>query len=447
MDFFASLTLGEKVFPHRNPGVAWFWIFLPALLAYLSLLMQSLNGKPFIGSIEVYDGDFEKIVALKYPIEVIATGMKRGDGPMWVDNDDSLPYLLYSDTVQNSIFKWEEGKGFFTVGKTLYLPKSGCRAKESKLDGEICSDGDGESNHTLSEAILASEKYCGSLREPGSSGLARVYAPTLEAGESAPLDMLVCQHGMRSIVLQRDNGTRTVIVSHYKGKRLNSPADMAWSPEGHLYFTDPTFGLAAASTSDIRTSERGNSNTTQELRKTQEHSRDQEQPVRGVYMVHSNDIAKAIRTGEPAKNVFLIDGKMSQPKGLAFSPGYSRLYVSNADRMNAYWKVFDVNSAGLAHKGRVFYNATAAEEGIATSVRGKPGGIKTDIMGNVYATGPGGLFVLDAQAKMLAKFNLDREATGVAFGTDGRLYITTEDALLRKWMKTRPPNPPSSAMK
>jgi gluconolactonase len=144
--------------------------------------------------------------------------------------------------------------------------------------------------------------------------------------------------------------------------------------------------------------------------------------------------------------VFLIDGKMSHPKGLAFSPGYSRLYVSNADHNNAYWKVFDVNSAGLAHKGRVFYNATA-EGRVGRSAKGKPGGIKTDIVGNIYTTGPGGVFIFDAQAKILGKFNLDREATGVAFGTDGRLYITAEDALLRKWMKAHPSKPPSSAMK
>ena len=407
MEFVASLRLGDKLLPTRNPDIAWFWIFLPAMVGYLALLMASLNGKPFIGSIVSYDSEFDKFAASTYPIEVIATGMKWAEGPLWIDIDDSMPYLLYSDTVQNRIYKWEQGKGFFTVGKTMYLPKSGCREE------------DDEGNSTLSE------KYCESLAEPGSSGLASVYTPTLDkASQSSQLDMLVCQHGMRSIALQRDNGTRSIVVSHFKDQKLNAPADMAWSPEGHLYFTDPDFGL------------RGRDGEVPEG--------SLEQPVSGLYMVHANDIAKAVMHGEPAKNVFLIDGKLSHPKGLAFSPGFSRLYVGNADQDNAYWKVYDVNSNGLAHKGRLFYNATAV--GVPEGAKGKPGGIKTDIMGNVYATGPGGVFIFSPEAKLLGKFSLDREVTGLAFGTDGRLYMTAEDALLRKWLKTKPAKKPSEAI-
>lgn len=434
MEFVVSLELGEKVLPHRNPGITWFWIFFPSLLCYLSLLMQSLNGKPFIGSIEVYDSEFEKYMASQYPIEVIATGMKWAEGPLWVPGDDSTPYLLYSDSVENNILKWEDGKGFFTVGKTLYLPNSGCRTDNVR---SVFSDNDHPSE-IEADSSNPSMDYCKTLKEPGSSGLSRVYSPTLQVGESTALDMLVCQYGTRSIVLQRDNGTRTIVVSHFKGKRLNSPADMAWSPEGHLYFTDPVFGLAKSQPQENSSVELRNDNN-------EKWNPRQEQPVSGLYMVHSNDIVKAIRTGEAAKNVFLIDGKMSHPKGLAFSPGYSRLYVSNADSNNAYWKVFEVNSAGLAHKGRIFYNVTA--NGKSGTDGGKPGGMKTDIMGNIYATGPGGVIIFSEQAKMLGKLKLDREATGVAFGTDGRLYITAEDALLRKWMKTQPSKPPSSAVK
>jgi gluconolactonase len=443
MEFIQSLNLGEKVLPHRNPSIAWFWVFMPALLGYLALLMASLNGKPFIGSVEVYDSDFAKLAEAQYPIEVIATGMKWAEGPLWIDNDDSMPYLLYSDTQQNNIYKWEEGKGFFTVGKTLYIPKSGCRADgddaateggekengkgEGKGEGEESS---GSEDGTAAAPVPVTDDHCNSLSEPGSSGLARVYAPTLDASSSIapnPLDMLVCQHGMRSIALQRDNGTRTVVVSHFKGKKLNAPADLAWSPEGHLYFTDPTFGLVKGSNSH-----------------NNERVQEQEQPVSGLYMVHSKDIVKAITTGVPATNVFLIDGKMSAPKGLAFSPTYSKLYVSNADAGNAYWKVFDVNSNGLAHKGRVFYNATAA--GVPDGSRGKPGGLKVDRWGNIYGAGPGGVFVLGPEGKLLSKFKVDREITGIAFGTDGRLYMTAEDALLRKWLRTQPAKPPSSAL-
>ena len=161
-------------------------------------------------------------------------------------------------------------------------------------------------------------------------------------------------------------------------------------------------------------------------------------------MIHSNDVLEAVRTGEPTKKDFLIDGKMSHPKGLSFSPGYSQLYVSNADPNDAYWKVFDVNRASMAHKGRIFYNVSA--EGKPTEI-GSPGGIKTDIMGNLHASGPGGVLILDTQALLVGKLKLDREATGLAFESDGMLYITAEDLLLRKRLGTQPSKQPSSARK
>ena len=105
--------------------------------------------------------------------------------------------------------------------------------------------------------------------------------------------------------------------------------------------------------------------------------------------------------------------------------------------------MFDVNSNGLAHKGRLFHNATATE---SEKEEGKPGGIKTDILGNVYATGPGGVLVLSPEAKLLGKFALDREVTGLAFGTDGRLYMTAGDAVLRKWLKTKPAKKPAEVI-
>jgi gluconolactonase len=365
------------------------------MIAYITLLMLILNGKPVIGSIEVFNAGFQKTAMVDYPTEVIATGSDWAEGPLWVDNDDSMPFLLYSDTVQNKIFRWEEGKGFFTVGKTLYLAKSGCKTDMA---------------------------YCDSMHEPGSNALIRVFPPAPDNN----LDLVMAQHGERAISLQRDNGTRTIIASHFKGKRLNSPNDMAWSPEGHLYFTDTIYGLRRKDQKDGEIDE-----SLKELDS-------------GLYMIHRNDIVRAMEKGIPADNIYLIDGKMNRPNGIAFSPGFSKLYVSNSDPKNAYWKVFDVSMNGLAHKGRMFYNATEmfAENGMGGKESfGNPDGIKTDITGNIYTAGPGGVLVFSSDGELLARLRTDRPVSNLAFDTEGKLYITAKDLILRKKIGTKPPKP------
>jgi len=400
-EFFVELKLGEKLLPWRNSSVAWMWIFCPAMVGYVGLLMQILNNKPTLGSIEVISQPlFGKLARPTYPIEVIATGGEWTEGPLWVDNDDSMPYLLYSDTKQNRINRWEEGRGFFTVGKTMYLPKSGCKHDDMST-------------------------HCDLMYEPGSNGLAKLFPEP----EEKTLDMIMCQHGERAITLQRDNGTRTIIASHYKGNRLNSPNDLIFSPEGHLYFTDPMYGLFRKKGADAREFDASM----------------QEQEHAGLYMIHRSEVVRAIETGQAAKNIFLIDSKMSHPNGLAFSPGYSKLYVSNSDPFNAYWKVFDVNSNGLAHKGKVFYNATEIlhEEATPSSAPFAPDGLKVDVSGNLYAAGPGGVLIFSPEAQLIGRLRIDRPVSNVAFGDAGYLYMTAQDLVLRKRFLTKPAKTPA----
>lgn len=401
-EFIADLKLGEKTLPYRNPGVAWVWVFFPAAVAYLVLLMQILNAKPILGSIEVYDASFEKIAATKYPMQVIVTENEFTEGPLWIDNDDNSPFLLYSDLKQNKIFRWEEGKGFFTVGKTLFIDKSGCKLEDMA--------------------------YCNALLLPGSNAISRVH-PAKDM--TSMDDLVVCQHGERAVMLQRGNGTRTAIATHYKGKRFNSPNDIAFSAEGHLYFTDPIYGLYTKSASAAKGRELDEAL--------------QEQPHSGLYMIHASEVNKARETGVPAANVFLIDAKMSHPNGLAFSPGYSKLYVSNSDETNAYWKVYEVNPKGLATKGKIFYNVTDQYESNKLGgheLFGVPDGLKVDQNGNLFATGPGGVLVLSPEAQLLGRLRTDRAVTNVAFATDGYLYLTAQDLVLRKWLSTRGAKPP-----
>lgn len=425
--------------PSKNGEVAWVWIFLPALFCYLSILQQFINSKPSTGSIEVFDASFEKIL---YPsarkMEIISSGHIWTEGPAWMeDADNSINYLLYSDTRQNRIFRWEEGKGLFTVGRTLYMDKSGC-----KNDPE----------------------YCEKMFEPGSNGILRLAgsrsAVASSLGESAgkmssssvaaaSLDLLVCQHGERAISFIRDNGTRTFIATHYKDRRFNSPNDLVWSPEGHLYFTDPPYGLFNLDKEIVN----------------------QELAFSGVYMIKAADVNEAIRTGVPTKNIKLLDKRLSRPNGIAFSPDFSKLYVSNSDPTNAFWKVYTMGDDGSVTAASTFFNATdmlvdlqqkqeqrikqrqqheakdkknSVSDGIKDKdmdhmeVYGVPDGMKVDINGNLIASGPGGVLVISPTGKLIGRFRLDRPVSNVQFGGDGRLYFTASDQIIRVWINTKP---------
>ena len=179
MDFVRSLELGEKLNPRRNPEITWFYIFFPAFVSYICLLSWFVNEKPKIGRIESYNSTFDKLISKGQGMEIIATGMQWSEGPLWIE-DDSHGYLISSDTVLNRIYKWEEGKGLFTVGKTLMIESSGCKNNQT---------------------------YCEDMYEPGSNGLLRL---TQKKSEVQSLNLLVCQHGERAISLFRENGSRQV---------------------------------------------------------------------------------------------------------------------------------------------------------------------------------------------------------------------------------------------
>eukprot|EP00600_Ochromonadales_sp_CCMP1393_P007396 CAMPEP_0174959068 /NCGR_PEP_ID=MMETSP0004_2-20121128/2978_1 /TAXON_ID=420556 /ORGANISM="Ochromonas sp., Strain CCMP1393" /LENGTH=409 /DNA_ID=CAMNT_0016207359 /DNA_START=67 /DNA_END=1293 /DNA_ORIENTATION=- len=409
MDFIRSLNLEEKLSPRRNAEIIWFYIFFPCFIAYLVILTGFINSKPTIGSIEIIDPSFNNLIYPGKNIEIISGDLTWTEGPLWVQDDAAgLNYLMFSDTVLNRIYKWEEGKGMFTVGKTIYVENSGC------LDDPV---------------------YCEGMHEPGSNGLLRKDANSL--------DLLACQHGERAISLIRENGTRSALVTHFNGSQLNSPNDLVISSDGHLYFTDPKYGLVKKDK--------------QLIEPTVPHS--------GIYMVRKEFLQLALETGEPITTAILMDGSLEWPNGLAFSPDFSKLYVSNSKRYQPIWMVYDVADSGKLKNGRVFFDGTQLyEEECAGSTNkeavlasaagtldpqhstsapcrsgrpadqlGSPDGLKVDIHGNVFATGPGGVIVINPEGKLIGRFRFDRPVSNLAFGADGRLYFTASDIIARVW--------------
>ena len=218
-------------------------------------------------------------------------------------------------------------------------------------------------------------------RSVGSSGL------TLDANGR----LVMAEHGYRQISrLEKDN-SRTVLASRYEGKRLNSPNDLVYHSKGSLYFTDPPYGLL-----------KQDSDPAKEL------------PFNGIFRL------------SPDGALTLLNRSQTRPNGLAFSPDEKTLYVSNSDPELKVWMAYTVNDDGTLSEGRVFYNVSSE-----TSA-GLPDGLKVDKQGNIYAAGPGGVWIFTPEGKHLGTIQPEEVPANVAWGDDGKtLYMTGRTGIYR----------------
>jgi gluconolactonase len=201
---------------------------------------------------------------------------------------------------------------------------------------------------------------------------------------------LLCQHMNRRIVRVGKDLKMTPLVERYDGKRLNSPNDLVFRSDGALYFTDPPYGLVK-----------------------QDEDPAKEIPFNGV-----------MRFKDGKVDVIIKD--LTRPNGIAFSPDEKVLYVSNSDEKQKVWMRYDVAPDGTVSNGRVFFNVTAEREA------GLPDGLKVDSKGNVYATGPGGVWVFSPEGKNLGTIKPPETPANCNWGDDGKsLYITAQTGLYR----------------
>jgi gluconolactonase len=225
--------------------------------------------------------------------------------------------------------------------------------------------------------------------EPGSNGLAFDPEGRLVSAE----------HGDRRIGRLEANGKKITLVDRYEGKRINSPNDVVFRSNGDLYFTDPPFGLPK-SYDDPR----------------------KEIPFQGVY--------KYSKDGK----LTLLTKDIKAPNGIAFSPDEKKLYISNADPMNAVWLVFDVKGDGTIENGKVLFNATAWTK----NKPGVPDGMKVDSEGNIFGAGPGGIHVFSPEGKHLGSIETGVPTGNLAWGEDGSsLFITSNTNVFRLRLTTK----------
>ena len=185
-----------------------------------------------------------------------------------------------------------------------------------------------------------------------------------------------------------------VLASHHAGGRLNSPNDIVVRSDGAVYFTDPTFGMGGAP---------------------------EEQSQRRVYVVR----AESAEGGLPVEPAVAAENLFSQPNGLAFSPDERRLYVDDSEQGNL--RMFEVTDDGSLCGGEA---VCAFDRGLG---RGNPDGLKVDVRGNVWVTGPGGLWILDPDGRPRGHLAFPEITANLNWGEADRrsLFVTASTSVYR----------------
>jgi gluconolactonase len=212
--------------------------------------------------------------------------------------------------------------------------------------------------------------------------------------------VIVAEHGNRRISRIETSGQLTVLADKYDGKRLNSPNDVVFKSDGSLYFTDPPYGLPL-----------------------QDKDPAKELPFSGIYRLKDG-------------NVELLDRELPRPNGIAFSPDERYLIVGNSENNRKVWMRYELKPDGTLDAGTLFLDVTEP------AMPGIPDGLKVDTLGNVYGTGPGGVWVMSPQGKPLGRIELPELPANVAFGDDGKtLYVTARTSVYRIRISVAGPRP------
>jgi len=204
--------------------------------------------------------------------------------------------------------------------------------------------------------------------------------------------LVSCEHGNRRVARTEKNGSITVLADRFEGKRLNSPNDAVYKKNGDLYFTDPPYGFLK-----------------------QDEDPAKELKFNGVYRLTK------------AGKLELLVKDMTRPNGLGFSPDEKKLYIANSDPARKVWMVYDVNADGTLANGRLFFDVTERK------APGLPDGLKLDTRGNLYCTGPGGVWVFSPGGKHLGTIQPPEVPANCHWGDgDGKtLYMTARTGLYR----------------
>lgn len=204
--------------------------------------------------------------------------------------------------------------------------------------------------------------------------------------------LIDCASVLRAIIAISKHGQYKVLADHFEGKKLNSPNDVILGPDGALYFTDPTLDLVKGEKQEI--------------------------PFQGVYRLD--------KTGK----LTLLTKELTQPNGLAFSPDGKKFYVDDSEQRNI--RVYDVAVNGSLTNGRIFGEEPGGKG------EGVPDGIKVDGEGNLFVTGPKGIWVWSSDGTHLGTIDMPEQPANLTWGGKdlSTLYITATTSVFRLQTRT-----------
>jgi gluconolactonase len=332
---------------------------------------------------------------LPYVATAAAVSSDENTSPLKVDRlDAGIDAIVPANATIERVatgFTWVEGPIWIPAGYLLFAEITSNSIRKLTPDGTV-------SIFMQPSGYRGTAPYGG--KEPGSNGM------TLDRQGR----LTVAGHAHRDVwrLELLDAGAQvTVLADSYEGKKLNSPNDVVYKSDGSLYFTDPPYGLPT----------QGDSDPIKELQ------------VNGVYR-----IPKALDQkpgGAPAHDQLqLLVKDLPRPNGIAFSPDEKYLYVDNS-QPKKLWMRYRVKEDGTLTDAKVFYDATPDTR------LGAPDGMKVDRKGNVYSSGPGGIWIFSPEGKPLGIILTPERASNVNWGGTDRktLYITASSSIYRVTLK------------
>jgi gluconolactonase len=218
--------------------------------------------------------------------------------------------------------------------------------------------------------------------------------------------VLAAEHNGRRVARVADDSTRTALAEHFQGKKLNSPNDIVVKSDGTIYFTDPPYAIQPSTPGMARPEGWW-----------AQPIPGKEQPHNGVYRL------------TPDGTLQLLVDDFALPNGLAFAPDESVLYID--DSAHKHIRAFDVGADGTLRHSRIVLDMASDDPGV-------PDGLKVDAQGNVFCTGPGGVWVCRANGELLGRIILPELPANLAWGEDGSvLFFTARTSVYRLQTKTR----------
>lgn len=300
-------------------------------------------------AIEIVEPAFEQYILGSAALERLYTGARWTEGPVWFGDGR---YLLWSDIPNNRMLRWAEETGAVSVFRS---PSHYSNGNTRDLQGRL----------------------------------------------------ITCEHDTRRVTRTEHDGRVTVLMDSFQGKQLNAPNDVVVHPDGHIWFTDPGYGI---------------------LMNYEGHKAAFELPT-NVYRLNPD-------TGEAT----VVTDEIEKPNGLCFSPDYRKLYITDTGASHKPGHprqilVYDVRDNARLVKGRVFFDMGPA----------MADGIRCDIDGNIWSSagwageGEDGVYVIAPEGQLLGKIHLPEAVSNLCFGgmKRNRVFITASQSVYAIYVETQ----------